>query len=388
MPQHTLRFRNETNEAQSRLQIVFRITRSKFLTLHVFRAADDARPVSNGTVPDSLQHKGYLPGKGRLWLLLGSPVPDGESAMVGLDYSEEPPVVEEDECIFGIPTKEQIVDANFAPLERLDFDTIFDGFDFLKALRFWDRFLVDEPNPKFRRYKAFFRSLDLETNPDLMFATDVAEKEKQQKAEMLNKALQILFGHLRTRIEGIAGGQSRPLSDYPREARPALVQSISNLMLPVYKEFYSKSKSGDPLDQEQIAEAFCRFANGELRTGKARLDSEGVWNCEPDSYQEVLFAVHCIWSILNGVDADYWTTILPCTAASHEFFLRAYHPDGSPPYLLRRWGPWNFKKTRPLTDADITEVFDRYRRLTVEEISKQIDENIRSALHGGFRPGS
>src|SRR5262249_13118142 len=160
-----------------------------------------------------------------------------------------------------------------------DFSRIFEGFDFRKALRFWDKFLIAEPDPALRRYKAFFRSLDLETNPELQ----TEQRPDRERVERLKEALHVLIDQMRIRLEGIAGGQSRPLSDFAPETSPALVQHISDLMLPVYRDFFSDSTPRRALDQDQIAQAFCRHANGELRTGEARIDNEGLWNCEPDS---------------------------------------------------------------------------------------------------------
>src|SRR5262245_49869949 len=123
--QHVLQFKNETNQPQSRLELAFRITRSTFLKLRLRRVATSPQP--GDTAPAAERGKGNVWGKGLIQLLFDAPLLSGESAIITLDFADEPPVL--DHCSFGTPPPEQVPDKIFLPLDQLDFSKIFDGFD-------------------------------------------------------------------------------------------------------------------------------------------------------------------------------------------------------------------------------------------------------------------
>lgn len=239
--------------------------------------------------------------------------------------------------------------------------------------------MAAEADCTLRYFKAFFRSLDLISNFELQFATAISEEEKALKSSKLNSAINRLEWHQTVRFQSLIGGRYTLLEDISIESEADVVEFLSDIQLPVYRDFFKKGKAG--LNQDMIAEAFCRFANGELRVGKS-LD-ESAWNCEPDSTIVFHFANHALWSILAGVHVRVWSQILPCCAASQEFYLRAYHPDGPPPYQMQRYGPWNYKNTPPLKKEEIRITFAKYKKMSLQSLSEQLDRNLVAMLKGG-----
>ena len=366
MGQHQLPIVNTTALQQHRLRIEFAFTRS---TISM------ARVTEPGGGP--IATMAHLPGRGLVYLEFATPVATGSAINFFVDYtSGEPPRVARYQ--WGRPTLEEFPASRLQPIASLDFRDLLADFDFFPISRMWDKFLADEVRPTHRRFKAFFRALDLATNTSLEFASPVSGATKTVTRDFLGDAMRRLDDHLSIRLQSVAASCFTQLADLPGEAEPITVRMLSELMLPVYKVFFTNNGR---LDQAQIAEAFCRFANGELRTGE-NLD-QNPWNCEPDSAQEFHFANHALWSVRAGVDADDWGLILPCCAASQEYYIQAYRPGGSRPYLMRRYAPWNYRtETRPLTIKTINAAVARYRALSKDELSRQLDANLMTMLTG------
>ena len=367
--QTKIEIKNGTPNAQSRCEVAFRLTRSDFTVIRVLDATGNP---SKG--------KAQLPGNGRLWLLFDAPIAVGSSIFLSVDYSApELPAVQKTN--WGTPKDDAIDQTALLPFTQIDPSLLF-MWDFYRSLVSWDLFLIQEPNAKRRNFKCFFRALDLETNPSLQFATEIADAEKKEKLDYVMDGLNFMRAHQNTRLQALIWGTELPVQQLPHEKTPDTANYISGLMLPIYRTFFSQSDG--TLDGAAIAEAYCLFANGELRRGTT-LD-QNPWNCEPDSAMELHFANFCLFAILSGVDVKEWTAILPCVAASQEYFIRTYRPQTPPPYLISSYGPANYTSSVPLTDADIAAIYARYKAMSLQQISNQINVNLRTLLVGVGNP--
>lgn len=375
---HKLRIPNDTTDNQEEVEIYFRVTRSTIESVRIVRQNP------NGSFTD-LPCDASLPGAGQLWVFFDPPLQERDAFWLIIEFSMgETPVVED--CRWNLLEEAQVTalpeNRRPRPPAQLDFGMLFSSLDQVAARRLWRDFLAAEPDTTLRRFKEFFLELDRLTNPSLDFANDLPAEQKTSNAEMINKGRLRMDEQVAFRLESlVGGGPSYPALERYKESPPNVARFLSNFLLPFYRKYFPGNDHG--LNQAEVAEAFCRFANGDLRTGDS-MDFR-PWNCEPDGAMLMHFANHALWSVLSEVDeSPQWVILLPCFAAAQEFFMRAYHPDREPPYLQWWYAPWNYKHTPPLTPQAIEVVFSRYRGYSLQRISALMDENLRNMLTGNF----
>ncbi len=372
--QDEIEIQNTTKVARLTCEIRFRLRRSDFTLIRILDAKRN--PLSGFS---------QLPGDGRLWLEFDTALKAGTSITLNIDFdSVEHPALQEPPHWGSPAALDDDKKSLFDEKNFIDPAKLFKR-DFFRSLITWDRFVGAEADSKRRDYKLFFRAFDLVTNPDLDFATEISDEAKKEKREYIVDGVGWMESIQKARLQSLVWGSPIDYRRLPHEKRPDTATYLSNLMLPVFEAFLSIDNR---LNGLAVAEAFCLFANGEMRTGTTLKDNP--WNCEPDSAMELHFANFCYFAINSGVDAEIWTRILPGVAASQEFYRAAYRPGKKPPYLLSEFVPENYNSAPPLLPDAITSAYARYSEMGLQEISDQINLNLRlmltEAAPNGTRP--
>jgi len=239
-------------------------------------------------------------------------------------------------------------------------------------------------DPVVRSYMEFFYDYDRATYIPLFSKLPESELSQAERERRI-KAIRWMLFVLETRL--ITRCREARLGRVPSPADLAVSECddtgyISSLQLRIYRKHF-----GDPVDLTRFADAFLRFANGELQV----TEPEGKWNGEPDSAYAFLFAEFATMAIDQEIDDDAaWRALLPALVAMQPLFTRVYRPpdDVLEPLYGADYTSTNFMSERQLGSGEKAALWARFAGLDGDTLRREMGRHAFTAFAGGrVRPG-